>query len=736
MSDSSSGAPRLARRWLPFAAISVATFAFQLPFFDRWYSGMDEGHLLLFSEIAADGGTLYRDATFYPLPGAFYLLAGLFRIFEPSVLVARWTVVALFALFVPIVHDLLRRMMPPAFALAAVPLLWAYRLWAFPHWQMYSYSTLALLLFAASLRLLVAHFESGRRAPLVASGLVFGLGVFCKQDYGAAALLATLFALVVAARTRASASPGFAVRSALFLAPAAAVGALAGLHFWMNGVLPDVLRFSVWTHAVGTATFPFSSFAWPWPLFAQDPAMRSPAGIATYFPPLVWTLDRPRITGGPLYTRTPLYELYAHALLYGPWLLLAASGWRQWRERARLRDAALRAPALAEASLWATGVTLCALGHLAKPQDYLHWAVLTWPFVALSVLEASALWRRHRRLARWIALPLLPACAAALAYTAFLAVELRARHSERVQLARAAGLHVEPADARMLENLVATVERETDPGEAIAVYPYFPLLHFLADRRGPHRSGYIVWPVPEIEDRDGALIDAMEAQRIPLVLYHFTQFLTLPPLEVYAPKLYRYLVDRFESFATFSAGPFGYKFAALRREDGAPPGRALLGDAVGGSLRIERDGATREVVGAARDAMLRREAWPFRPALGLQPTAGGASVLALPLQAAPGERLRTAIGAHPQKWFVLPPARSSFRIAVVADGVRTLLYERTLDPARRLEDRGWFEVDVPLDAVAGRDAVLELSTSTNAASGETPLAAGFAEPRLVAGDAR
>src|SRR5215831_498516 len=239
MNDASPGAPRSARRWLPFALVFAATFAFQLPFFDRWFSGMDEGHLLLFSEIAAKGGTLYRDATFYPLPGAFYLLAGLFRIFEPSVLVARWAVVVEFALFVPVVHDLMRRMMPPAFALAAVPLLWAYRLWAFPHWQMYSYSTTALLLFAASLRLLVAHLESERRAPLLWAGFVFGLGVFCKQDYGAAALLATLGTLSVASRTRGATSPGFGTRSALFLAPAAAVGALAGVHFALNGVLGD-----------------------------------------------------------------------------------------------------------------------------------------------------------------------------------------------------------------------------------------------------------------------------------------------------------------------------------------------------------------------------------------------------------------------------------------------------------------------------------------------------------------
>ncbi|HVN36543.1 MAG TPA: hypothetical protein VMW19_00045 [Myxococcota bacterium] len=714
-----------------FAGLFAATLLLQLPFFDRWYSGMDEGHLLLFAQIAARGGTLYRDATFYPLPGAFYLLAGLFRIFEPSVLVARWAVVVEFSLFVPVVYGLMRRITPAAFAAATIPLLWAYRLWAFPHWQMYSYSTTALLLFAVSLRLLVAHLDgSSRRAPLLASGLVFGLGVFCKQDYGAAALLATLVTLAVAARTRAADSPGFGARAAQFLAPAAAVGALAGLLFAAQGVLGDVLRFCVWTHAFGTATFPFSSFAWPWELLATNPALRTPAGIATHFPPLVWTLDWKRATGGPLFSSTPLYELYVLVVLYGPWLLLAASAWRQWRARARLRDPAQRAQALPEVALWATAAAFCALGHVAKPQDYLHWAVITWPFAALAVLEASALWRAHRRLARWLALPLLPACAAGLAYTAFLAAELRIQNSEPVRLARAAGLYVEPADARLLEDLVATIERETAPGETIAVYPYFPLLHFLSDRPGPHRSGYIVWPVPEIEDREGALIAAMEAKHVRLVIYHFTQFLTLPPLERYAPKLFQYLVDRFEIFATFHAGPFGYKIAALHRDDAPPRGRPLLRDEVG-VLRVERDGKARTVTGAERDAMLRREPWPFRPVVALAPTANGATTLEVPLHALPGEHLRTAIGAHPSKWFALPPASVTFRIAALEGGASRLLFERKLEPERKLEDRGWTEVDVPLDVVAGRDVTLVLSTSTDIAAGETPWIAGFAEPRLV-----
>ena len=269
----------------------------------------------------------------------------------------------------------------------------------------------------------------------------------------------------------------------------------------------------------------------------------------------------------------------------------------------------------------------------------------------------------------------------------------------------------------------------TRPDQSVGVFPYFPLLHFLADRRGPHRAGYIVWPFPEIPARDRAIVDAMEAQQTPLVIYHFTQFLTLPRMEEYAPELYAYLVERFDSFRNFHADRFGYKLAALRREP-PPSGRPLLTQLSDAALAIESGGVRREVAPGARDAFARIETWPFRPALALRPTAGGRSVLSLPLRPEPGSHLRTAVGAHPDQWFGFPPSAVDFRIDVVSGEARETLYARRLDPQRRLEDRGWFEVDLPLDAYAGREVVLELSTGAEGPSGETLRSAGFALPRL------
>ena len=38
------------------ALVFAVTLAFQLPFYDRWLAGMDEGHMALYAEIAATGG--------------------------------------------------------------------------------------------------------------------------------------------------------------------------------------------------------------------------------------------------------------------------------------------------------------------------------------------------------------------------------------------------------------------------------------------------------------------------------------------------------------------------------------------------------------------------------------------------------------------------------------------------------------------------------------------------------
>ena len=320
--------------------VAAISFAFQLPFFDRWFSVMDEGHMLQFSDIVANGGMLYRDATSYPLPGSFYLLALAFRIFEPSILVSRWIVVLEFTAFAVVVFLLVRRLASPAYAALCVGLMLLYRVWSFPHWQMYSYSTTALLVLSLSLLAFVRFLETGDRRVLAIAGLLLGLGVFCKQDYGAAAFLGMSLTLFVYARSeprepRKPLPPLFGY----FLVPAAAVGAAAGLHFWMQGQLAFVIQLTVLNHFIGLSTYDYQSFPSLFPLFQQDPALRSPLGLYNNLPEIVLLADGHAAMERALYTQTAFYDTAIKALIYGPNLLILGGAVRMWRLRSRLTAA-------------------------------------------------------------------------------------------------------------------------------------------------------------------------------------------------------------------------------------------------------------------------------------------------------------------------------------------------------------------------------------------------------------
>lgn len=718
------------------AVAFAATLAVQWPIVDRWFSAMDEGHMLQFADLVNRGGLLYRDATIYPLPGSFYLLAGVFRLFEPSILVSRWLVAVEFSLFVALSFALVRRIVRPAAAWSCVLALLVYRVWSFPHWHMYNYSTTSLLVLTASLLALVRHLESGSRRSLLASGLLFGLGVYCKQDYGAAALLASLACLAVAASSGPAESRGRVAASlAGFLLPAAGVGALAGLHFLSQGLLGQVIQFTVLNHFIGLSSYEYSPFPPLLPLFTQDPALRDPVGLHNNFPAIVGTVHGLAVMQSRWFTDTALYDTAIKALIFGPRLWIAASALRLWRIRDELGDPGGRPRYLTELALFAFAAAFMLLAALYRPQDYLHLAVLLAPLVWLGTVQADALWKARPRLARALAAAALLPALAVVGYSAWLFTQLRILHPAPLEQERG-GVYVKPVEAQMIDDLVADARTHTRPDQPLAVMPYFSIVHFLAERDAPHGASYIVWPFPEYPDRDQRIIDAMQQTATPHVIWNFTQFPNFPPVSEYAPALFAYLVDHFEIERIFTYEAFGYDLAALRRQPPAP-GEPLLAQADlddgGARVWVERRGVVRALPAARRGQVAAVELWPFRPVVALRPAVGGRTVLSFPVQVpAGGARLRTAVGVHPRAWFRHPASPVRFRLEAVAAGGRKRLFDRILNPHLRLEDRGWFDVDLPLDAWAGREVVLELSTTTESPEGATRWMGGWEIPRLVA----
>lgn len=714
---------------MPWLLAALLAFAIQLPFFDRWFSFMDEGHILQFADLISRGGELYRDGTVYPLPGAFWLLAAAFRVVEPSILVARWIVVVEYTLFVLLVLLWLRRLLSPPWLLLAFVLLLLYRFWSFPHWQMYSYSTTAMLVLLTALLSLVRFLETRRKAWLALAGFWFGLGVLCKQDYGAAALLAVCIVLPVYARASGRKEALLAL-FAIFLGPAALVGGVTGLHFLREGFLADVLRLTVANHFVGIASYEYPAFPDLFPLFGQDSALRVDRGRAQYMPALLFTADWPGLRESWFYRETALYDLALKIFYYAPWPIVLAATLRLVRRRATLGQPAARPAYLAELLLVAFAASLTLLVTLNRPQDYVHLIVLYWPLLAIGIVLVRAALAGRPRLAALV-VPALALCVGGVAlYTARLIERFIMHHSAPIELARA-GVRVRPVEARLLEAVVHHVRANTAPDEPIGVIPYYPIVHFLSERPAPHRSSYIVWPFPELPDRDRQIAAAMDAQGTRVVIYNFTQFAVFPTFEEFAPALFDYLVAHYDLERVFSYDLDGYALAALRRRAGPPEGRPLPQLSEIG-VRIESPiGPPRPIVPGERAGVAALEPWPFRSALALRPSArGGRTVATLALDVPAGARLRTAVAVNPQLWH-FDPVEVHFGLDLEAGGRRETLYERRLMPATRLEDRAWFEVEVPLGPWAGRHVALEFSTRVDAPAGERLRMAGWAEPRLV-----
>ena len=718
--------------------VAAVSFGFQLPFFDRWFGVMDEGHMLQFADVVASGGMLYRDATSYPLPGAFYLLALAFKLFEPSILLSRWLIVLEFSVFTVAIFLIVRRVTSPVYAAVCVALLLLYRVWAFPHWQMYNYSTTALTVFVLALLALLRFLDSGDRRVLAGAGLLYGLGVFCKQDYGAATLLAIAITLGVYARggPRELRRP-FLPLLAIFLGPAALVGAAAAVHFWIQGQLAFVVQLTVLNHFIGLSTYDYQAFPPLLPLFEKDPALRTPVGLYAFFPAIVSTAEGTSAFEAAMFARTALYDTAVKLLIYAPNALILFGAFCLWRKRSALAAPENRPQFVAETLLLATAAAFALLISVYRPQDYVHLAVLYWTFLCLAVSIAHSLLKGRKQLARVIAVLFLIPAVAAAGYTGRLVWKFRELHSAPIPGERA-GVFAKPGEARLLGELVDYVTENSAPNETVAAMPYFPILQFLADRDAPHASSYILWPFPEYPERDARIIEAMEESNTPLVVYNFNQFPNFPPVRDYAPDLFDYLVDHFEMNRVFSDVAFGYKLAALKRQPPHPDGTNLLGESGSeGTLRVEvRGGASREIPAGARGDWIETGAWPFRSVVALRPVAGDRrSLLSIPVDIpAEGARLQTSIGVHPDLWFRHPPSWARFEIEAVIDGRRVALFDRALDPQQVLEDRGWFAVDVPLDEYRGRNITLEFATSTAWPTAETPLMGGWGTPKLVPRD--
>ena len=724
------------------ALLVVTSLVLQLLIYDRWISLLDEGAIVQIADQINHGRLPYRDAVHVALPGVFYLTAALFRIFGPSFLVGRWLMVAVFTVFVVLVYLLARTILGRGTALGAALLAVAYRIWAFPHWHMLSYTPLAITCLMAAVTILASDVRRPHWTKPLLAGFTVGLGIIFKQDCTAVALGAlALFVLLTppqpAARWRPALGRAIAFGIAGLVPPALVVSA-----FIPSGLALEVLRQTIWFPLVAQPVWapslegrphPYIGFPPLWPPWGIDEAIRR-FGFFSYFPSLLLDMHWKDILRNPVFQATALPEIYVRVVYCLPYALLAFFA---AREIFAARGAAARTTAPHARSLRLVLVLGAALmASFNRPRDWIHLMILYPPMIVLLAVFVEVLAGRdpglRRRLVHGTA-----AVVTALVLAASFGVAFATRGFYASTLATPrAGVRVNEDVAVCLGSLLDTLTPaagETPP--PLAAIPYQPTLNFLTGRPLATRF-FTVLPLEEFPDRQEQILADLARDPRTEMVYSLQHAASIPRPQQFAPKVFDALVERYrlgEGPGEVFSGtrPEGLLFARLIprtpiAERMVYDFAAHLADATVHEVGGWHDGPP---VPAATDARVSLEVWPFeRPVVSVTPTSPpGHTLLTYTVDAPAAARLRFGAAINPDEWTHFLPIGARF-IVRVDDAV---VFDRVIDPRANFADRRWVWTDLPMPP-GRRRIVFEVAADNG--FGAQPNLTGWARPRLVAAE--
>ncbi len=532
------------RRRFALLAFGAGVVAFSYTLVRRGVILSDEGYLLLQSLDLAHGKVLYRDMDAFVAPGVWFLLAALFRIFEPSIFVSRMAVLACFLGTLIVAARITGGVAGRRWAWASVATLLVASIWAFPAWTWSFYSPYSVFFALFALERLLAWRARGRGRDLVWVGVLLGLSITFKQNYGAQALVGAAlgFAAIRLESER-------TVRSVLGALPAAGARVTLGMaavalpvlgYFAAHGAIPEAFRALV-IHPFGGFLGQHDIPYLPLSEFLERDLVDG-MGRLTYgsygLSHTAMRYDWPK----PLVRSVELL----HVLLYWiPPLVFAVAGLlclRSWRGGERF-DGALAAT-LAVAGLVFLGVFPRA--------DFHHLVQVYQPVIVLAVLVIARLaplreaWPRPLR--SWAPRAGSAILAAYAAVAVYWYVDLLGSLSEELSQRRG-GVLVSLERRQMIDFEVGKMRQNSAPGEPVLTLPGLSMLNFLAERPMPGRY-YNLYAVHIAHDEGAGVIEGMEQGRVRLVLSDYNGFFSeVVGLREYAPRLTHHLRRRFKPVA-------------------------------------------------------------------------------------------------------------------------------------------------------------------------------------------
>ncbi len=573
MSGSRSASPAVEAAFVGVAALAlVVVGGLLLP---RGINLSDEGFLLQEALDMLHGKILYRDIEMFIAPGIWFLVAGLFRVVEPSVLASRIVAAVSYFALAGVIFQLVRAQVGGRsgirYASVCLMVYAALAVWSFPHWTWAWYSPWSILFALMALQALLAWRRDRRPGRLLWMGVCVGLTAVFKQNYGFFALAGSATGVLIVRLEAHESGTGLArelLADGLRMA-GGVVAAVAPLlvYFGIHGALYSIYdRFFLYplefTTAANIPYLPLSAL-FDHAVFADRVASTNYlAQLALNSPAEIPLLPGP----------TTIHLL--HAVLYWapPAILLlgVALGIRRRNGRVEL-DAPLLATTAFSGFLF--------LGIFPRA-DYTHLVTVYQPLLVTGALVwHRAAQRLPERTPTWAWVPVAGGVALlgfyALAAVAWLAYLVQAMTSPLPQ--RRGGVLVHEITAVGIEQLVDVVRAHTQPGEAFFGIPDMAMINFLAERPVPG-SQYQTYAHMIARDQGALTTRQLDAANVRFAIARYDNVLsTEPRLAAYAPILADYLARNFE--ATWMIQNDQYLLLERRKEPRAKvETQSVLGD--------------------------------------------------------------------------------------------------------------------------------------------------------------
>lgn len=453
-----------------YVIVALGSAAYLYPFLRVLWRVGDEGTLVYGAQRVAEGAVPYRDFFEVMGPGTFYWLAIWFRIFGASLWVARAEVLVTGVATTLVVFWLARRLRPGGGLLPAIVLLaLTFPLWPATnhHWDS---TLLALLSFAA----FVSWLENSRWWQLVAAGALAGVTTLFLQQKGVLLLFALLLTLLILRRKH----PGFVFSALGLLAGYAGIVSAAMLGLYAAGAFPQ---------------FVYANIIWPSTHYHKVNVMPYGYGLRAWFW-LAWTNLLV-----PLFHPAGVAYALAGAFLF-PFLVVAALPALLAALALSGRQVACNRTTLpfwiVGAALWVSEIHRPDITHLIYGSPLLLiLCICVWQ------QQTGALWRFGVR-------------ALAFCVLLFAAYSALVTQAARTKMVTRRGPVYGFADDAALEFL----DHHTRPGEAVFVYPYYPMYYFLSGTTNPTKYSILMYHInTDAQFREA--ISALERKKVRYVLW-------------------------------------------------------------------------------------------------------------------------------------------------------------------------------------------------------------------------